>query len=107
MASPEAQAIEQSWQAVGGYLTEAILETAESIGDPELIERVAKTAASADVLPDPAALLLLESVQAGAAELVITRAAEIQKQAHELELAGVNSFRHKAKALGRGLLWLR
>ena len=104
MEKSDIEAIEKDWKAVGGFLTEALLEAAEGTGDSEIVERVARAAAEGDILPEPSALLLLESIQPGIARSVVNRAAEIQVETHQRELTEFNRPLNRLKRFGKGLV---
>lgn len=96
------QNIQGDWEAVGRYITTAMQEVALGIGGEELADRVALAAVSDDVFPDVAALRILEDLQPGSVELVLTRASEIQDEAHQREIAALHSQR--PRRYGRTLL---
>lgn len=104
MEKADAKALERDWRAVGDYLNQAIIETVEAIGDDDLAERVVQAAEQGDTLPDPSALIILEAVQPGISEAIVTRAAEIQQAAHQQETKALKSLHSRARMLGRGIV---
>lgn len=97
--------LQQSWQAVGGYLSTAMQEVALELGGEDLAERIAAAAASDEALPNPDALSLLEELHPGSAELVLSRSEEIQQDTHQRELDAIRkpSLRKYGKAILDGL----
>ena len=104
MNSPEAQPIERDWEAVGGFLRQAMEEAALCISS-EVAEYVAEKMGK-EILPSPDALIYLERLEPGIADWVIARSSEIQQEVHDREWAVANSFKRKAKNLSKGALWL-
>ena len=70
------------WSAVGHYILSAIREVSSELGGDELAARVILVAQTDEILPNPAALELLEELYPGSAEQVMTRSIEIQERAH-------------------------
>lgn len=96
--------IRQDWVAVGSDLKTAMEEVAEELGGEDFRTRVSVVAASKDVLPDPAALILLNSNFPGSAEAVIERAELIARQRREMLTKDASRPAKKLKALGQGML---
>ena len=87
------EAIERDWQAVSDYLARAIIEVAESLDDEDLLDRVSVILEHGGILPDLEALMLIKTVSPQSVELVMQRAAEIQLETHQRQLAEVRVLR--------------
>lgn len=83
------QPMQRDWQAVGGYLAAAMREIAADLGGEEFATQITDLAISDDVLPNPAALKMLEDSFPGSAERVLIRSSEIQRETHQQELAAL------------------
>jgi hypothetical protein len=95
----------KDWEAVGGFMFLSMHEVAIELGGEELAERISLEATSDAPLPNPDALRMLEKLHPGAAEQVMTRSEEIQKETHERELADLRkpSLRKYGKAITEGV----
>lgn len=80
------EAIRGDWVAVGEYLSSAMYEVATELGGEELATQIAKLAASDDVLPNPAALKMLEDTFPGSTETIMERMSDIQQEQHQREI---------------------
>ena len=102
--NPDLAAEGLDWVAVGGYLRQAMAETAEELGGEEFRDRVLVVSESGDVLPNPAALVLLSSSYEGSAELAIKRASQIRQEIQARQLAEAERPSKRLKLLGRSML---
>ena len=105
--STHEKTVDQDWDAVYGYLTQAVADTALETGGPKLLARIQQAEADDDMKTGVAGLLALEAVEPGIGQRVVReRMAELQRIDHELELAGANSGLGKLKKIGSGMLRL-
>jgi hypothetical protein len=98
----DAHSVRADWEAVGGYLTAAMQDVATDLGGEEFAGHIANLAASDEVLPNPAALEMLEASFPGSAEQVLARSSEIQHETHRRELAAIQKPR--VRKYGRAIL---
>ncbi|HVX24255.1 MAG TPA: hypothetical protein VG992_02855 [Candidatus Saccharimonadales bacterium] len=79
--------IEESFQAVGGYMLQAMEMVAEEVGDLKLRDRVMHLAQQEphSILPHPDGLALLVEGRPGIGNYVLDRAQEIQEATHQEE----------------------
>jgi hypothetical protein len=98
------QSLEQDWRAVGGYSFEAMQEVAAELEGEHVAAKIAELAKSDDVLPDPAALKMLEEMKPGSGEIVMQRMKKLQREAHEREnkLANQSALRKYGRAIISG-----
>ena len=98
------QALRRDWERVGSYLSTAMNDVATELGGEALATRVNEAAVSDEVLPNPAALKLLESLYPGSAEQVMTRSEAIQQESYERERAALKkpSLRQYGHAMLEG-----
>jgi hypothetical protein len=97
------RSLSRDWEAVGGYLSNAMQEVAVDLGGEEFADYIVDISRSDEVLPNPIALKLLEDSFPGSAELVMARSAEIQQQAFESELASIQKT--SVRKYGRAMLY--
>jgi hypothetical protein len=95
--------LQESWSRVGGYLRQAIRESAESIDDRDLTVQIEEYLPD-DTFPEAAALILLEKAHPGIADHIITRTAEIQKETEEREWEVLRGQEAARNAFGRVLI---
>ncbi len=100
----DASVLRSDWQAVGGYLLLALHEVANDLGGKELAKKIGDIAVSGDILPNPEALKTLEEIQEGTAKRVFARSSEIQRAAHQRDLAEISKRKDNSKKYGRNVI---
>jgi len=100
------RSLSRDWEAVGGYLSDAMQEVAGDLGGEKLAAHIAELAVSDDLLPNPTALKYLEDSFPGSAEIVLVRSSEIQQETHEREFTAIQnlSVRKHGRAILEGFM---
>ncbi|MBI4033423.1 hypothetical protein HY379_00295 [Candidatus Saccharibacteria bacterium] len=99
-----AEAPYQDWVKVAGGLREAMAQMAEELGGEEFKDKVLAKAESGDIIPNPSALVLLDSRLKGSAVEAIVRAGAIAANRREHLSRRANRPSKRLQLLGRGML---
>jgi uncharacterized membrane protein len=87
-------------KSVGGYIERALSEIATELGGEELRKQALTASLIEGGFPSPESLKLLESIEPGSADRVMTRAEEIQREG----IAAAQQPKSRIRRLGRKLL---